>query len=111
MANVFRRKSSRNIGSTPQIVGGYTVPAATDAVVIGLILANVGSTTVTGTVTITGTAGNVTNVVKDAVIPVGGSLVVAGGEQKIVLETGDFVSVRSNTASSIDVTMSILEIT
>lgn len=111
MANVFRRKSSRNIGATPQVVGGYTVPAATDAVVIGLILANISSTTITGTVTITGSGGNITNIVRNAVIPVGGSLVVAGGEQKIVLETGDTVNVTSNTAASIDVTMSILEIT
>jgi hypothetical protein len=36
--------------------------------------------------------------------------VVVGGEQKVVLEPGDVLKVTSNTATSADVAMSILEI-
>ena len=49
--------------------------------------------------------------VKDAPIPVGGSLVVIGGDQKVVLEPGDRIKVTSNTASSADVVLSHLDIT
>ena len=51
------------------------------------------------------------NRVLQSPIPVGGSLIVVGGDQKIVLMTGDKISVLSNTASSADVIMSFLEIT
>jgi len=50
-------------------------------------------------------------IVKDAPVPAGGSLVVVGGDQKVVLMPGDTVKVRSNTELSADSIMSILEIT
>ena len=43
-------------------------------------------------------------------MPGGGSIVLVGGEQKIVLQTGYSVQVRSDTSSSADVIMSVLEI-
>ena len=46
---------------------------------------------------------------KDAPVPVGGALVVAGGDQKLVLKTNDELIVQSNTASSADSVISILE--
>ena len=52
-----------------------------------------------------------THIIKDGPIPTGGSLVILGGDQKVVLMTGDKVIVTSNTASSCDVIMSFLEIT
>lgn len=111
MANNFSQKSSRNIGTTDVVVGSYQVPSNTETIVVGLILANVASVDVTATVTVTGTGNITTHVVKDAVIPQGGSLVVAGGEQKLVLITGDQLKVRSNIQTSVDAIMSILEIT
>ena len=54
---------------------------------------------------------NDTHLIKDAPVPSGGSIVIVGGDQKVVLETADSVKVSSNTASSVDVVMSILEIT
>jgi len=38
-------------------------------------------------------------------------LILLGGDQKVVLMTGDKIIVTSNTASSVDVIMSFLEIT
>jgi len=49
--------------------------------------------------------------IKNAPVPVGSSLVVIGGDQKTVMEPGDVLTVTSNTASSADVHVSILEIT
>jgi hypothetical protein len=49
--------------------------------------------------------------IKAAPIPVGSSLVVVGGEQKVVMNASDVLKVTSNTASSADVALSILEIT
>ncbi len=49
--------------------------------------------------------------VKDAPVPVGGTLVVVGGDQKLVMEPGDTVTVESDTASSADVILSHLDIT
>ena len=50
-------------------------------------------------------------VIKDAPIPVGGTLVPVGGEQKIVLQATDVLKVQSDTANSADTVLSILEIT
>ena len=47
----------------------------------------------------------ITLAVKTAAVPSGGSLVVVGGDQKVVMETGDSVKVTSSAASSCDVIM------
>ena len=49
--------------------------------------------------------------VKAAPIPVGGALVVVGGDQKVVMEPGDAIKVTSDTAASADVVLSHLDIT
>jgi len=49
--------------------------------------------------------------IKAAPVPVGGTLVVVGGDQKVVMEPGDALKVVSDTASSADVVMSHLDIT
>ena len=54
---------------------------------------------------------NDTHLIKDAPVPSGSSIVIVGGDQKVVLETADSVKVVSSAASSVDVVMSILEIT
>ena len=51
------------------------------------------------------------SIVKSAPIPVGGSLVAIGGDQKLVMEASDIIKVKSSAATSIDVALSILEIT
>ena len=49
------------------------------------------------------------NIVKDAQIYTGGALVAVGGDQKLVLETGDKIKVVSNTAGSVDTIVSVME--
>jgi hypothetical protein len=49
--------------------------------------------------------------IKDGVVPVGGTLVVVGGEQKVVLEPADVLKVETSAAASADCFASLLEIT
>ena len=112
MANSFKNRTLRGVGTTATAVGA-AVAASTETTLIGMTIANITSGVINVTVTLTDNAGtpNVTNLVKDAPIPTGGSLVVLGGDQKVCLMTGDIIKVKSNTASSEDVIMSFLEIT
>ena len=110
MANTFKRKLSRGVGTTPTAVGSYTVASATQVTVIGLAVSNTSSSQVLVDATVNdGT--NDTYLVKQAPVPSGGALVIIGGDQKVVLEPNDSIKVTSDTASSIDAVMSILEIT
>jgi len=110
MASTFSRKLSRSIGTTLTAVGSYTVGASTQTTVIGLSVANISAATVEVDISLNdGT--NDTYLIKGAPVLPGASLVVSGGDQKIVLVTNDSVKVKSNTASSVDAVMSILELT
>ena len=48
-------------------------------------------------------------IVKNAEIFEGGALVAVGGDQKLVLETGDKIKVSSDTAGSVDTIVSVME--
>ena len=109
MANAFKNRTLRAVGTSPVDVGAV-VAGSTETTLIGMTLANITSGVISVTATLNdGT--NTTHIVKDAPIPTGGSLILLGGDQKVVLMTGDKVIVTSNTASSVDVIMSFLEIT
>ena len=49
--------------------------------------------------------------VKDAIVPVGSSLVAVGGPQKIVMNATDVLKVYGSQANCCDAVMSVLEIT
>ena len=109
MANTFKNRTLRAVGTSPVDVGAV-VAASTQTTLIGMTLANITSGVINVTATLNdGT--NTTHIVKDAPIHTGGSLILLGGDQKVVLMTGDKIIVTSNTASSVDVIMSFLEIT
>jgi len=110
MANTFKNAvSAASIGTTATTV--YTVPAVTTSTVIGLSVANVTTSQIYVDVTLTDTsAAKTVYLVKGAPVPVGSSLVVVGGDQKVVLETTDYIQVKSNIASSADVMVSALQI-
>jgi len=114
MANSFKSETDTAIGTSPATV--YTCPASTQTTIIGLTCANIHTSQIEIDVqldasTRTSGAEDSVYIIKDAPIPVGSSLVVVGGEQKVVMEPGDTLKVTSNTASSADVVLSILEIT
>jgi hypothetical protein len=110
MANTFKRKLSRGIGTSLTAIGSYAVPSSTATTVIGLAVANVTASQVIVDATVND-GSNDTYLMKSAPIPSGGTLVIIGGDQKVVLETLDSIKIKSDTAASVDVVMSILEIT
>lgn len=109
MANTFKRKLSRAIGTTATQVGAYAVGVGTTSVVIGLTVTNTSGSSISANVFLNDTVAN-TSILTNAPISSGSSLVVVGGDQKVVLESGDSIWVQSSSASSVDVVMSIMEI-
>jgi hypothetical protein len=115
MANTFKNRTLRGVGTSPVAVGAAVSGSnfSVQTTLIGMTVANTTTGVIAVTVTLTDNAGtpNVTNLVKLAPVPTGGSLVVLGGDQKVVLQSGDIIKVTSDTAGSADVIMSFLEIT
>ena len=114
MANSFLSETDTAIGTSAATV--FTCPSATEVTVIGLSVANIISSQIAVDVVLdasgrTSGAEDSVYIVKGAPVPVGGSLVVIGGDQKVVLEPGDAIKVTSDTASSADVVLSHLDIT
>jgi hypothetical protein len=108
MANTFKNSVVKNVGTSASTV--YTCPAATQTTMIGISIANTSASPITTDVYVTS---GVTDyyLVKAATVAVGGALVVAGGDQKVVLEVGDVLKVLTSAASSADCFASYLEIT
>ena len=109
MANVFKNSIAGSIGTTGTVV--YTAPSATATTVIGVNVANRNSQNISVSVMMRdSSANNTVFIVKDSLVLPGSSNVLVGGEQKLVLEAGDFLSVTSSLAASADVIVSVLEI-
>jgi len=108
MANTFKNAASAATGTSE--VSVYTVPSSTTTTVIGLTMANVTAGTIEADIRVYDSSGTAHYyLIKSAEIFTGGALVAVGGDQKLVLETGDIVKVKSNTASSIDTIISVME--
>lgn len=100
MPNTFKNYTSTSVGTVATTV--YTVPSATVAITVGLNIANVTANQITVDVQAAGAY-----LIKDTPIPAGAGLSVLDG--KIILETTDTLIVTTNTASSADVILSVLE--
>ena len=107
MANVFKLKTKANVGVTTSIV--YSVPAATTTTVIGITLANTSGSSINVGVGVSRVSADSVRLLKDAPIPQGSTLEFMQGN-KIVLEATDTITVVSDTASSLDASITILEL-
>tara|TARA_Y100001951_G_C11128543_1_gene176898 strand:- start:6 stop:356 length:351 start_codon:yes stop_codon:yes gene_type:complete len=116
MANTFKVKTN---GAMPASAGTpltlYTVPNSTTTVVIGLMLCNIHTASVTADVQlVSDTSDTETNetvlLIKDVTIPANTTLeVLTGG--KIVIQATDILKIDCSVTAKIDATLSILEIT
>jgi hypothetical protein len=109
MANTFKNFTLKSVGTTSTNV--YAAAAGVQATIIGMSIANMITTPITASVILSG--GSITSnvfMIKDATIAPGGALVPIGGDQKFVLEAGDYLQVNTSVASSGDVILSVLEI-
>lgn len=100
MANTFKNYTSASVGTSP--VTTYTVAGGTTSVTIGLTISN----TTTSQIKIDVQAAGV-YIIKGAPIPSGSTLSALDG--KVILEAADTVVVTSDTATSADVILSVLE--
>ena len=108
MANTFKLKTKASVGVNTENV--YVTPAATTTVVIGVTLANVSGQSINVGMGITRASTDDVNVLKDIPLPQGSSIEFMQGN-KVVLETTDSFTAISDTASSLDVALTIMEIT
>ena len=108
MANTFKLKTKASVGVTTESV--YVVPAATTTTVIGITLANVSGSSINVGIGVTRASTDDVNLLRSVPIPQGSSLEVMGGN-KLVLEATDTLTAISDVASSLDVSVSILELT
>lgn len=105
--NTFKNFMSKNVGVTPATV--YTCPAVTQTTIIGFSVANTSTSPITCDAYITA-SGVSYYLIKSAVVPVGGSLVIVGGDQKVVIEAAEALLVVTSAATSADAICSLLEI-
>ena len=108
MANTFKLKTKANVGVTTSNV--YAVPSATTTVVIGVTLANTSGSSINVGVGITRASTDDIHLMKNVPIHQGSSFEFMGGN-KIVLETTDILTVKSDVNNSLDVALTIMEIT
>ena len=129
MANTFLRKTSKSVGIPANDAGwwqvgastagasqsgAYAVGGSTTPTVIGFSITNVTTSSVDVDVSLSTTMDNITNdiaLVSSAPIPSGSTLVLFGGDQKLNMVTGDLIKIKSSANNSVDVCMSVLEIT
>ena len=108
MANTFKLKTKANVGVTTDNV--YVVPAATITVVIGVTLANVSGQSINVGIGITRASTDDVNIMKDIPLPQGSSIEFMQGN-KVVLEATDSLTAESDLNNSLDVALTIMEIT
>ena len=110
MANTFKLNTKAG-GAVAANTDITVLTASTTTILIGLTIANKVTNSVTADVKLeSSTAGNANvNIGQNLPITSGGSLDALAG--KIVMNTGDVLKVQSDTANSIDIVLSIMEIT
>tara|TARA_B100000287_G_scaffold11367_1_gene11481 strand:- start:841 stop:1176 length:336 start_codon:yes stop_codon:yes gene_type:complete len=111
MANTFKLKTKTG-GSTAAntAMTVYTTPASTTSIVVGMTLSNLTASQIAATINIENADGDNVTFLKNIPIPTGSAVEVMSGN-KVVLETSDVLKVLSDTANSLDTTLSIMEIT
>ena len=108
MANTFKLKTKANVGVTTSNV--YAVPSATTTVVIGVTLANTSGSSINVGVGVTRASSDDVKLMKNVPIPQGSSFEFMAGN-KVVLETTDTLTAVSDVNNSLDVALTIMEIT
>ena len=108
MANTFKLKTKANVGVTTTAV--YVVPSATTTVVIGVTLANTSGSSINVGIGINRGSSDDVKLMKSVPIPQGSSFEFMGGN-KIVLESTDTFVAESDVNNSLDVALTIMEIT
>ena len=109
MPNTFKNSISGSIGNTETTV--YTAPTSTTTTVIGVAISNRVQQDINIDVKMyDSSASKNIFLCSGSLIPQTSNLVLVGGEQKLVLEENDYLTLSSNVANSADIVISVLEI-
>jgi hypothetical protein len=105
----FKSLVTPNIGTSgsPSTITP-TVTSGTTATIIGLSLANTTGSNITASAKLNKQSGSSAFLVKDATVLPGGALVIVGGDQKVVIETGDTITSYASAGTSADAIVSYL---
>jgi hypothetical protein len=105
MAQDFERHINRNTGT-----GAVTVfTSNSDDTVVGIRCCNVHASSSINVDVYIVNGGNNYYLIKNGPIPVGSALELIDGGSKIILQSGDALTVLSNTASSLDTVVSRID--
>ena len=105
MAQDFERVLKSSIGTSATEI---RAAANSDDAIIGMRFANKSASAVTVDATVKNSSTSY-YLIKDAPIPVGGSLELIDGGSKVVLQSGDSVEALSDTASAVDCILSVVD--
>jgi len=108
MANNFRLATKASVGVST--VGIYTAPMSTTTTIIGVTLANVSGTGINVTVGIARSVADDVSILRNVPIPQGSSLEFMNGN-KLVLEQADSITAKSDVLNSLDISITLLEMT
>lgn len=105
----FKSIAAPNVGTSasPTTITA-TVSAGQTQTLIGLSLANTTSANITVSAKLNKSGGASAFLVKDASILPGGAIAIVGGDQKLVLETGDTITAYASASNSADAVVSYL---
>ena len=107
MANTFKNYFLKN--ATTSAANVYVAPVATQSTIIGMTIGNTTASPISANVTVV-SGGTSYFMLQNAIISNGGALVPIGGDQKLVMEAGDYMQVQTSATNSADVIVSVLEI-
>tara|TARA_B100000586_G_C19920131_1_gene346875 strand:+ start:368 stop:700 length:333 start_codon:yes stop_codon:yes gene_type:complete len=110
MANLFKNAFSANITTGTTYATLYTAGSGVTTVILGLALCNKSASAVNVTVQIQDAGSTPYQVLEQVSIPARTTLEVLAG-QKYILETTDTLRILAGTASAIDATLGLMEIT
>lgn len=101
---------SQAVGTGATAIGGYTPPGASGAIVSAIVCANITGAGILVTVDLFNGA-TATRLALNTPVAAGDSLILGGENLKILLVNGWNVRVTSNTAASVDASMSVTQFT
>ncbi len=107
-AVAFDSSGDVNIGTTARSI----ITSNSDDAIIGIRLSNITNATIKADVYITSSAsgGSADSyIVKNAPVPAGGSLELIDGGAKVVLQSGDVLKAKADTANSLNVWVSYID--
>ncbi len=108
MANSFKNYTKKEIGTTLTDVYTVATSPATTSVVIGITLANRSGNQINCDLVLNVASGDDVYLIRNIPIPNGSSFEWMAGN-KLVMEQGDKLQLKSDAASSLDVAISVLE--